>query len=292
MKFLSFGSLNYDYIYSTPHFTLPKETQTSLSFSRGFGGKGLNQSIALSKAGAEVYHAGRVGSDGQPFFEYLQSFGVNTEHLLKDDSLPTGHAIIEVSGGDNRIILYPGANQVIDRHQVDLVLDSFGKDDILLIQNEISCIPYLMKSAKEKGMYVFFNAAPMNDEVFDYPLHCADIICVNEVEGKALARTDEHDAGSIGHILRSLYPGSGILLTNGEHGSYYYGEGFEYYQPAERVDPVDTTAAGDTYIGYFLKALSSGKGYAEAMETASLAAALSVQRHGAAASIPMAYELR
>ena len=104
MKVLNFGSLNYDHVYEMDHFVEPKETQSSLSYIRNFGGKGLNQSIALAKAGMEVYHAGKVGSDGQDFIDYLNKYGVNTAYLTKDDNEATGHAIIEVCKGQNCII--------------------------------------------------------------------------------------------------------------------------------------------------------------------------------------------
>ena len=119
MKILSFGSLNYDYTYEVEHFLAPKETLAAESMQRGFGGKSANQSIALARAGLPVYHAGRVGADGQPFVDYLKQNGIHTDYLIKDDSTATGHAIIKVCRGENRILIYGGANQEITTEQID-----------------------------------------------------------------------------------------------------------------------------------------------------------------------------
>ena len=142
MKILSFGSLNYDYNYEVDHFHAPKETLAAKSMHRGFGGKGANQSIALARAGLTVYHAGRVGADGQPFIDYLKADKINTDFLVKDDSSSTGHAIIEICNGENRILIYGGANQEISTEQIDRTLEHFEAGDWLVLQNEISNLPY------------------------------------------------------------------------------------------------------------------------------------------------------
>lgn len=286
MKILSFGSLNFDHVYNTDHFVVPGETMSALAYNRGFGGKGLNQSIAMAKAGLEVYHAGRVGADGQPFIDYLNKYGVRTDYLMKDENTVTGHAIIEVSGGDNRIILFGGANRKIDEEQIDSVLSYFSEGDMLVIQNEISSSPYLIDSAKKRGLKIFFNAAPMDDVVFSFPLEKIDYICVNEIEGKALAQTDETDPLRIGRALSARYPDAAVLLTVGEDGSWYFCRGTEIHVDAVKADAVDTTAAGDTYIGYFLSGLSRNMEIRNAMELASAASGMSVLKNGAADSIP------
>ena len=126
MKILSFGSLNYDYTYEVEHFLAPKETLAAKSMQRGFGGKGANQSIAFARAGLSVYHAGRVGADGQPFVDYLKQNGIHTDYLIKDDAAATGHAIIEVCRGENCILIYGGANQEITTEQIRMVLADVG----------------------------------------------------------------------------------------------------------------------------------------------------------------------
>ena len=292
MRILSFGSLNFDHVYNTDHFVVPKETMPALSYNRGFGGKGQNQSVAMSKAGLEVFHAGRVGADGQPFVDYLNSLGVNTTYLIKDDSSVTGHAIIEVSGGENRIILFGGANREIDEDMVDSVLSHFSEGDWLVIQNEISSLPYLIEKAKKRSLKILFNAAPMEESVKSYPLDLVDIICVNEIEGKALSGCESSSCDDIGKTLSARYPDSDILLTAGEEGSWYFGRNNDtFHEGVLKVKAVDTTAAGDTYIGYFLAGLSLGKDIPSAMHYASVASALAVQKPGAADSVPYPEEV-
>ena len=286
MKVLNFGSLNYDYVYEVDHFTEPKETQLSLSYIRNFGGKGLNQSIALAKAGLDVYHAGRVGSDGQDFIDYLNEYNVNTIYLLKDDNQATGHAIIEICKGQNRIILHGGANQAVDEKQIDEVLNHFDNQDILLIQNEISSLAYLIDKASEKGMMVVFNTAPMNDKVFTYPLDKIDIFVVNEIEAAQLINKDTRDIEIIIEELRKSYPNKIVVLTVGEEGSYYIDKDIVYHQPIYKVEAVDTTAAGDTFTGFFLASYLKDKDIEKAMDLAAKASSITVQGKGAAMSIP------
>ena len=291
-RILSFGSLNFDHVYQTGHFVQPKETLSALSYRRGFGGKGLNQTIAMQKAGLAVYHAGRVGADGQPFVDYLTQNGVNTDHLVMDENAVTGHAIIEVCHGENRILLHGGANRQIDKEQIDRTVAAFGAGDWLVIQNEISAVPYLIEAAKRQGLRVFFNAAPVADEVLSYPLELVDVLCVNEIEGAFLAQTEEKAFDMLAQILHNKYRNTEILLTVGAEGSYCVNQDGGFFVPSLKVNAVDTTAAGDTYSGFWLaEKIRSNDSYA-AMLYATRAASITVQRPGAAESIPTADELR
>lgn len=292
MKVLNFGSLNYDHVYEVDHFVLPKETMSSISYSRGFGGKGLNQSIALRKAGLDVYHAGRVGYDGQDFIDYLKSYDVNTDYTLKDDENASGHARIEVCEGENRIVLYGGTNQLIDEKQVDETLEHFEKGDVLLLQNEISSMPYLMKKAHEKGLYIAFNTAPMNAAVFTYPLELVDLFIVNEIEGAGLAKVDSDDIGMVIEGLQKAYPDTEVVLTVGSRGSYYIHKDTVIHQDAYKVKAVDTTAAGDTFSGFFLASYLKDRDVKKALDLASRASSITVQGKGAASSIPSMEELK
>jgi ribokinase len=292
MKVLNFGSLNYDHVYEVDHFVLPKETMSSLSYSRGFGGKGLNQSIALKKAGLDVYHAGRVGYDGQDFIDYLNSFGVNTKYLVKDPQNASGHARIEVCNAENRIVLYGGTNQLIDSEQINDTLDHFEKGDVLLLQNEISGMKELITAAHEKGMYIAFNTAPMNDTVFTYPLSLIDLFIVNEIEGAGLAGVKSEKIEEIIAGLQKRYPETEIVLTVGAQGSYYIHGKTVIHQDAYPVKAVDTTAAGDTFSGFFLASYLSDKDVKKALDLASRAASITVQGKGAASSIPWMEDLK
>ena len=291
MKVLNFGSLNYDYVYEVDHFVLPGETMSSLSYARGFGGKGLNQSIALKKAGLDVYHAGRVGADGQDFIDYLESYGVKTDHLLRDADCASGHARIEVCKGENRIVLYGGANQLIDEKQVDETLAHFEKGDVLLLQNEISSMAYLIEKAHEKGMFIAFNTAPMDEKVFTYPLSLVDLFIVNEVEGAGLAGVDSKEISEIIKGLQGRYPDTEIVLTVGSNGSYYIHKDTVIHQDAYPVEAVDTTAAGDTFTGFFLASYLNDRDVRKALDLAARASSITVQGKGAAASIPSIEEV-
>lgn len=291
MKVLNFGSLNYDHVYEVDHFTKEGETQSSLSYNRNFGGKGLNQSIALAKAGCQIYHAGKVGSDGQDFIDYLKSYNVKTDYLLKDNNKATGHAIIEISKGQNRIILYGGTNQEIDNKQIDDTLKNFEKGDYLLLQNEISSMSYLIKKGHELGLKIVFNTAPMNAKVFTYPLDLIDIFIVNEIEAQGLADSNRSDYIEIIKTLANKYPYSQIVMTVGSKGSYYAYKDNLIYQEAYKTKVVDSTAAGDTFTGYFLAGLIENKDIKEVLKMASKAASITVSKKGAAKSIPTIGEI-
>ena len=286
MKVLNFGSLNYDHVYEMEHFVVAKETISSIGYDRHFGGKGLNQSIALAKAGMSVYHAGRVGSDGQDFIDYLNKYNVKTDYLIKDNNEATGHAIIQVCNGENCIILHGGSNQKIDEKQVEETFKHFEKGDLLLVQNEISSMDLILKKAHEIGMKIAFNTAPMDAKIFTYPLDLVDIFIVNEIEAQGLAKCESNDINTIISNIQKLYPTKEIVLTVGEKGAYFIkGDVFEHVD-ALKVKAVDTTAAGDTFTGFFLASYLTEGNPTKALQLATKASAITVQGAGAAQSIP------
>jgi len=283
-KILNIGSINIDYVYTVPHFI--REGETLLTGSREIfhGGKGLNQSIALAKAGANIYHASMIGDDGESLLETLQNAGVNTEQVKKGKS-PTGHTVIQIDpSGLNCILLFPGANRDLDEKFVDNALSDFSKEDTLVLQNEVSAITYAIKKAKEKGMKVAFTPSPFGEEILNYPLELVDCWLLNETEGKGL--TGENKPSEILSAMGKKYAGATIALTLGEQGVMCLHNGKVFNHKAYKVDAVDTTAAGDTFAGYFISTVTAGTGIEKALQTASLAAALSVTKKGAADSIP------
>ena len=142
MKVLNFGSLNIDYVYDVDDFVKKGETISSKDLNVFCGGKGLNQSVALAKAGAEVYHAGMIGEDGKFLLDLLKEAGVNIDNVVIRDDIRTGNAIIQRNkSGDNCIILFSGANRSITKDYVDRVLSGFEKGDYIVLQNEISELP-------------------------------------------------------------------------------------------------------------------------------------------------------
>ncbi len=291
MKVLNFGSLNIDYFYKVGHFVQMGETQASDMLNIYGGGKGLNQSVALSRAGAEVYHAGVIGTDGAFLKEILEEAGVNTTFTQELQNVRTGHAIIQNdSAGDNCIILYGGANQEVTRELVDDVIKEFGSGDWLVLQNEINEIPYIVDKAHEKGMKIVLNPSPVNNKIFEINLSYIDYFILNEGEGQALAGV-QADGSTLINKLGEKFPDAEIVLTLGERGSVYSGKEGVVWQDAYKADVIDTTAAGDTFTGYFMAGRMEGMSVKDALNMASKASALAVTRKGAAMSIPMKDEV-
>lgn len=290
MKILNFGSLNIDFVYRVGRFALPGETISSTKMERFCGGKGLNQSIALARAGISVAHGGCIGSDGAFLAEELQKCGVSTKNIRILPS-PSGHAVIQVDAkGENTILLYPGANHEISRQQIDITLEEYKSGDILLLQNEVSEIPYMMEKAAAKGMKIFFNPSPFTEEVWKYPLHLVSCFLVNALEGASLSGADGTEKILSG--IRNKFPKSQTVLTLGKSGACYDDGEKRYSQPAFSVQAVDTTAAGDTFTGYFISELLQGNPPPTVLRWACGASALAVSRRGAAPSIPTREEVR
>lgn len=291
MNILSFGSLNLDKVYRVEHFVRPGETISGLSLEEHCGGKGLNQSIAIAKAGASVWHAGCVGqADGTPLLNALQESGVDIS-LVRQLACPTGHAIIQVDQeGQNCILLYGGANQQITTEQIDQTLAQFQPGDLLVLQNEINNLAYLMETAANRGMTIVLNPSPMNETILSLPLQHVSYFLLNEVEAQELCGEDK-DETLYPQLLLERFPNSRIVLTLGSRGSIYQDAHCRIQQPCYKVQTVDTTAAGDTFTGYFLASVSQGTEVAEALKRASKAAAISVSRRGASVSIPTQAEV-
>ena len=284
MKILNFGSLNLDYVYRVEHLVRPKETLNALSQTVHPGGKGLNQSVALAKAGAKVFHAGCLGQGGGMLKDLLLKNGVNTDFLLPVPVLQ-GNAVIQVDeNGENCILLFGGSNRCVTKTQVEETLSHFSPGDWLVLQNEINLLPLIIRTAAEKGLRIVLNPSPYDENLNGADLHAVNWLLVNEVEAAQLSGSSDPEEAF--RILHEQYPALSLLVTLGESGSIAFSEGKIVRQEAFRVDAVDTTGAGDTYTGYFIAALAQGSPLQECMRRASLAASISVTRPGAAVSIP------
>ena len=289
-RILSYGSLNLDYVYHVPHFVAPGETLSPTSRDLNCGGKGLNQSLAAARAGAEVLHAGKIGCDGQILADILKDSGVDTS-LLSLSSGPNGHAIIQVEpSGQNCILLYGGSNQDITHAEIDSALEQFGSGDYLILQNEINGLKYIMEQAAKKDLFIVFNPSPIDEGLLQLPLHLVSLLVFNEIEGAALAGVQHED--QILDSLRGRWPHCKLLLTLGSRGCIYDDGSVRLRQGIYRAKAMDTTAAGDTFTGYFVACLASGVPAAECLDLASRAAAIAVSRPGAAPSIPTMEEVR
>ena len=287
MKILNFGSLNLDFVYQVDHFVRPGETMASMGYQQFCGGKGLNQSIALAKAGAPVWHAGLIGENGAVLKKTLEQYGVHTT-FVRPCPGSNGHAIIQVdSSGQNCILLFGGSNQQITAPFMDEVFTFFEPGDILLLQNELNVGAELIERAHRQGMRIALNPSPMAETILEWPLGDVEWFLLNELEGCELAQLPmgtEPDA-----ILAQLverYPNVRFVLTLGHKGVQYRGGNATASHGIYRVQAVDTTAAGDTFTGYFLTYVAEGKPVADALAAASAASALAVTRQGAAVSIP------
>ncbi|MDO4492471.1 MAG: ribokinase [Clostridia bacterium] len=290
MRILNFGSLNIDYVYRVDSFIRPGETKASKSLSVNCGGKGLNQSVAAAQAGCTVLHAGKIGRDGAMLREKLTEKGVDVRLLEATDGL-CGNAIIQVDdAGQNCILLFGGTNRELTEEMIEKTLDAFGSEGVVLMQNETNLVGTIIERAHARGLKTALNAAPMDKTVAEYPLDKLDYLFVNEVEGSELAGTAP-TAEEIVPVLTEKYPGLDIVLTLGKNGAVYVSGGKKYRIGSCTVNAVDTTAAGDTFTGFFLGAVLSGKGRAEALRLATAASAICVTRPGAADSIPTVREV-
>lgn len=284
MKVLNIGSLNIDYVYTVDDFVCSGETKSAQSLLTNCGGKGLNQSVALARAGLETWHAGIIGEKGRFLADELEQSGVRTG-LIRHSHLNSGHAIIQVNRqGQNCILVYPGTNAALTGEYLDSVLSHFTQGDVLLLQNETNMVPEAIEKAYARGMQVAFNASPIGARVKDYPLEKIRWLFVNEIEGGLLS--GEQTVSSIIQVLRTRFPRTELVLTLGEKGSIWAGDGGIRRCGACRVNAVDTTAAGDTFTGFFLRGVLRPLPHFSPLKLATVASAMAVTRPGAAQSIP------
>lgn len=289
MEIINFGSLNLDHVYRVDHFVRPGETMAAAGCQIFCGGKGLNQSIAAARAGGRVRHAGAVGAGGERLRAALAESGVDTSLLLESDE-QQGHAVIQVSSaGENCILLFRGSNFAVTREYIDRVFAQLRPPAFVMLQNEISNLDYIVDRAHALGFTAVLNASPIDAALLELDLGKIGWLMVNEIEGEQF--TGEHEPEAILAALARRSPDMGVVLTLGEQGVVCQYRGERVSHGIYRVQVADTTAAGDTFSGYFVATLARGGTLAEAARTASLASALAVSRPGASPSIPTAHEV-
>lgn len=289
MKIVNYGSINLDHVYQVDHIVQPGETLLAADQNLFCGGKGLNQSIALAKAGAEIFHAGVVGEDGDILLDALRAAKVDITHIRRAPGA-SAHTVIQVDRkGQNCIIVFSGENMRPSEADIDRVLADFAPGDAVLMQNELFNTPLMMRKAAEKGLAIIFNPSPVSREMLSYPLETVSWFLLNEIEGEAL--TGETDPGRILDVLAKKFPNGSVVLTLGANGAWAMDRGQRFFQPAFEVQAVDTTAAGDTFTGFFLAGISSGMPIPDALRRAAFASSIAVSRKGAADSIPTAEEV-
>ncbi len=284
MKILNFGSCNIDYVYSVDHVVQDGETISAVSSEIFPGGKGLNQSISLARAGVLVYHAGIVGEDGQFLLDLMSESGVDTSMILRSKK-KNGHAIIQLDKhGENAIFVFKGTNGDITKDYVDTVLSNFSNGDFLLIQNEINDIEYIIDNAYKKGIKVVLNPSPFSEKLKKIDLNKIAYLVLNKVE--SIGFFGSFETAIISNFIKEKYPSLKVVLTKGVNGCCFISNNKVCYCPAYKVNAVDTTAAGDTFTGYFVALTANGSRPEQALKIASVASALSVSQKGAATSIP------
>ncbi len=284
MRIYNLGSLNIDYVYDVDHFVSAGETLSSDKMQIFPGGKGLNQSVALARAGAEVIHGAVIGADGGFLTEILSSAGVDTSRI---ETIPRrcGHAVIQVDkSGQNCILLYPGTNRCIDRRYIENFLSDAERDDILVVQNEISGLDIAFETAHRKNMRIAFNPSPFHSDIKKLPLSLVRWLFCNETEGEALFGS--RDIREITERFITQIPDGDLILTLGKDGSVFKNREKFIAQPIFETKTVDTTAAGDTFLGYFLASVTKGESVERSMAVASKAASVAVSVKGASSSIP------
>ncbi|KAG0272475.1 hypothetical protein BGZ95_011788 [Linnemannia exigua] len=320
-KVLVYGSINIDDFYVVPHIVRSGETISSTSYTVSAGGKGANQSVALGRAGANVFHAGKIGKDGEWVRKIMEDAGVDTTYIHVSEKEATGRAIIQLSeeSHDNSIVLFPGTNHTVIIEEARNVLSNFGPGDWIVMQNEISSGGEIMRAAKERGMTICFNPSPMTSELpKQYPLHLVDYLLINEIEAQGLysyltaPKSDADSFTSSSHItasesfpvLEKAYEQiSGIIITLGGDGlvaRFRIKEEDvkmkEFRMGIVKGNVVNTTGAGDTFSGYFVANLVrnqemnkrfSAEQLQAALVEASHAASLAVGKEGAMDSIPV-----
>ena len=276
MTILNIGSINRDRIYVVDHFPKPGETLAARSAAVGLGGKGLNQSIAIHKAGGSVLHVGAIGEGDTRMRDEIQHFGLDTSGIAEIQGCMTGSALIVVdANGENQIVLDPGANTRLSVDQCLNMIAQMTVGDSLLLQNETNILEEVCAFAQGRGIRVVVAAAPFDADRILPVLPNIDLLAVNEIEFSQLCDTGIDLPSEIS-----------VLVTKGPQGASFIMPNAAIHRPAFCARTVDTTGAGDTTLGSFLARLDDGCEPETALSYAMAAAALQVGRQGAASAIP------
>ncbi len=290
-KILVIGSINYDLVVYTQRHPVPGETILGDRFQTFPGGKGANQAIAAARLGADVQMIGRIGQDGfgEELLQNLQLNHVDTTHIMKVPE-PTGTALITVDAkGQNSIIVVPGANATLTRQDIDALKTTIQRTKVLVMQLEIplDVVIHAIDIAYASGITILLNPAPATQIPIE-TLRKVTFLIPNESELALLSGIEINNFSdcrkAVSH-LQSLGCNQ-IILTRGEHGAYYFYQDNQIFAPSFTVPVVDTTAAGDAFIGGLAVALADDLDLHIALLRASAAGALAVTKAGAQTSLP------
>lgn len=287
---VNFGSINIDHVYCVPYFVRPGETLPSIELKTDVGGKGANQSVAIARAGVKVAHLGRLSISNKWVVDFLASTGVDVEHIKLIDE-PSGHAIIQVDAqGENAIILHGGANRSFELSALESILDDHEDAEYLLMHYECNSLEQALELAAHRNIKVVLNPAPMTSNIKNLSFDKLDTLIVNQGEAEALCQAADLD--QIIEELSALSPRLRVVITLGAQGAVLpSGEQVTRASAPIGLDVLDTTGAGDTFVGYFLAGIIDGLSDKESLHRACKAASIAVTKPGALASIPKHTEL-
>jgi len=293
------GASNIDLISYAPRLPKLGETLTGTRFQMGFGGKGANQAVMAAKLGAEVAMITKLGDDifGKDTLKNYETLGFDTRHVLFTKEASTGVAPIWVDGatGNNAIIVVPGANDLLTAEDVAGAREAIARAQIVVCQWECPLATTLaaLHSGRAAGVMTIFNPAPARAELPPEAYQLSDIFCPNESETELLTGQPVDTLAQVEAAARTLLArGAGqVIITLGERGSLLVTASEAHHVPAPSVKAVDTTGAGDAFVGSLAYFLAAGAPILEAMQRANQIAARSVQRPGTQTSFPSAAEL-
>lgn len=284
------GAVCIDRTYHVPRPARLGEAMRCLDFTENWGGKVLNQAVALACAGeSPIFHAKVGDRDRDSLFQFLESRRINGGYI-RPAAGATNHGIIQMTDdGSTAIVGFASPAMCFSRTELDAILETLVPGDVLLLQNEVDNVPYLLAQAKARGCGTVLNPSPWDPQISGWPLESVDLLILNEDEGRAITGRDGAD--DILHILQSRWPETATALTLGSRGSIFQVHGQRILQPAYPATPVDTLGAGDTFAGYLLASLVHGFSISNALDLAARASAITVGRRGAAEAIPQREEV-
>jgi len=296
-KIIVVGSANMDMVIKTSHIPVPGETVLGGSFFMNPGGKGANQAVSIARLGGETIFISKLGNDifGKQSSQLLDEEGINTSYILSDDDLPSGVALITVDQfGENSIVVASGANANLYPSDLENALDEISKAGIILMQLEIpmETVLFVARYAATHGVRVILNPAPANALSAELLSHI-DIITPNKTEAEMLSGIKVNNIENAKKAAKVIqgYGVKNVVVTMGSLGAVICQEGKSHVVLAQKIEAIDTTAAGDVFNGALAVALSEEKTLIDAVKFACEAAAISVTRMGAQSSIPYRNEL-
>lgn len=283
-KIYNIGSVNTDYVYRLPHLPKPGETLKAQEFGVNLGGKGLNISVAIARAGGDVRHVGAIGDGDSKVLAMLREQGVDCATIAQVDAV-TGHAVVYVDDrSENQIVIVGGANHAISEQHIRNSLSDAVPGDWLVLQNETNANEIGLKVAREKGMKVALVAAPFDVQTLPDLILRVDLVSMNKTETQQFEQ-------AVGQSCQDI-KGPDFLLTYGADGAAFISRSDELRVASYPVQAVDTTGAGDTFFGAFMAKYAQSTPLSAALTYASAAAALQVQHPGAAVAIPTEAEVQ